>query len=119
MTDDPNPATVPGMQLRIQITGEGPRRTVRLGGECDIASAPELREALVELHEQDVREVVLDLSALDFLDSSGIGVIVSALKRLRESGGDLRVTGAQGPVRKVLELTGLDRVLAPDPSEDA
>jgi len=76
-----------------------------------MATAPRLQEHLQPLRPPEVTEVVLDLSSLDFLDSTGIAVIVGALKRLREGGGELRVAGASGPVATVFETTGLDRVI--------
>lgn len=99
------------MLLRIEVTGDGPRRVVRLRGECDIASAPALQEALQPLRGPDVTDVVVDTSDLDFLDSTGLGVLIGALKRLRETGGELRIAGASGAVLRVLEVTGLDKVI--------
>lgn len=99
------------MQLRIRVDGDGARRVVRLSGECDIASAPQLQEVLATLRGPDVTEIVIDATDLDFLDSTGLGTLVGALKRMRESGGELRIAGARGPVRRVLQITGLDRVI--------
>lgn len=96
--------------LNIRSEGTGDRRILRLSGECDIATAPRLHEALVPLR-GEVRELVLDLSGLEFIDSSGVAVIAGALKWVRESEGTLVVSGARGPVRKVFEITGLDRAI--------
>lgn len=97
--------------LHIRSEGTDHRRILRLSGECDIATAPQLHEALVPLR-GEVRELVLDLSGLDFIDSSGIAVVAGVLKWLRESDGSLAISGAQGPVRKVFEITGLDRAIS-------
>lgn len=96
--------------LNIRSEGTDRRRILRLSGECDIATAPRLHEALTPLR-GEVRELVLDLSGLDFIDSSGIAVVAGALKWLRESDATLVVTGAHGPVRKAFEITGLDRAI--------
>lgn len=100
-----------GGEFTIDVGGEGTARTVKLGGECDISSAPQLREVLRPLVPPDVTQLTVDVSGLDFIDSTGLGVIVGALRRLREAGGDLTMSGAQGAVRRVLEVTRLDKAI--------
>ena len=98
-------------EFRIEVEGNGTSRTVKLHGECDIASAPGLREVLRPLIPPEVTQLTVDVSGLDFIDSTGLGVIVGALRRLREAGGDLAVSGAKGAVLRVLEVTRLDRAI--------
>ena len=81
---------------------------LRVSGEVDIASAPRLRETLIGVIAGGQPRVVLDLDGVDFLDSTGLGVIVSALKRTRTHGGDLRIVSTRPSVRQLFELTGLD-----------
>ena len=97
--------------LDISVRGEGNARVVHLEGTCDLASAPQLREALTELRPPDVSQIIVELSALEFIDSTGLGLILGALRRLREAGGSLRIAGAQGAVLRVLEITDLDKVI--------
>lgn len=99
------------MEFQIVVDGNGTSRTVRLEGECDISSAPALREALRPLVPPDVTRLTVDVSALDFIDSTGLGVIVGALRRMREGGGELTLSGAHGSVLRVLEVTRLDRAI--------
>ena len=99
------------MDFNIVVDGNGSSRTVRLEGECDISSAPTLREALRPLVPPDVMQLMVDVSALDFIDSTGLGVIMGALRRLREGGGELTLSGARGAVLRVLEVTRLDRAI--------
>jgi anti-sigma B factor antagonist len=99
------------LELRISVNGDGPRRTIKLEGECDIASAPALREAFRPLIPPDVTDLVVDVHDLDFIDSTGLGVIVGALRRIREGGGELTLAGAKGAVQRVLEVTRLDQAI--------
>jgi len=99
------------MTLNIGITGEGGQRVIKLEGECDIGSAPELREALRELMPPEVTDLRVDVHDLDFIDSTGLGVIVGALRRIREGGGELTLVGARGAVQRVLEVTRLDQAI--------
>ena len=99
------------MDLSITVTENGASRTVRLEGTCDLATAPDLRNALQPLLPPGVQEVIVDVSELEFIDSTGLGVILGAMRRLREGGGALRIAGATGSVRRVLEITDLDKVI--------
>ena len=78
-------------------------------GDVDLASAPRLRERLVEAIEHFGPFVVVDLSGADFLDSSGLGVLAGLLRRVAAGNGEMRVV-AGGAVRDLLGMTRLDRV---------
>ncbi len=81
-------------------------------GEVDLYTAPAVREAAVAAMESGVDHLLLDLTAVPFMDSSGLGVIVACLKRLREMGGDLAlVSPPSSPPTKLLSLTGLDHAI--------
>jgi anti-anti-sigma factor len=94
--------------LSLEITDDGCIATVQVRGELDLATAPQVRACLTELYGSGRRRVVLDLSELDFIDSTGLGVLVAALKRFRSDGGELAVVNPTNRVRKVFELTRLD-----------
>jgi anti-sigma B factor antagonist len=83
----------------------------RVAGEVDVATAPKLREQLLAAISQHGPKVVLDLTEVGFLDSTGLGVIVGVLKRARTLGGDLRLVCPSPHLRRVFEITALDRTM--------
>src|SRR5215207_8429471 len=86
-----------------------PHVVVAVRGEVDIATAPKLREKLVELASQGAQQVVVDLDGVEFLDSTGLGVLIGGMKRLRGLDGDLTLVCTQPRILKVFEITGLNR----------
>jgi anti-sigma B factor antagonist len=101
----PSPAEV----LGILIEEEADRTVCRLQGELDSINAPRLRAVLGERVESDV---VVDLSALEFIDSSGLGVLVGALRRFQASGHQLSLRGPTSSIQRVFAITGLDQAFA-------
>ena len=83
---------------------------VAVRGEIDLVTAPVLWESLVDVL-PDTKRLVVDLAETAFIDSTGLGVLVRTLKRLRHGGGDLVLRSPRPNARKVLSLTGLDRVI--------
>ncbi len=82
-----------------------------LGGEIDQYGAAWLRSKLdVETELSGRKNLVLDLSAVSFMDSAGIGLIIGRGKRLASAGGRLALAGAGGKLRKILELSGVTRL---------
>lgn len=93
---------------------------VTLRGEVDAHTAPTLRLELRSLIEEaEATTVVIDLSAVTFLDSSVLGALVGALRRLRERQGQLRIVPPLTSAARILELTGLDTVLDLYPGREA
>ena len=80
-------------------------------GRVNMVAAPALRRQLHSLVEDGHTRVVVDLSGVDFIDSSGLGALISGLKVARQAGGDLRIAAPSRQVTSVLELTNLNRVL--------
>jgi anti-sigma B factor antagonist len=84
---------------------------VALAGEIDVATVAEVKEKLTGAIEANPGETVrVDLTAVDFLDSTGLGVLVGALRRARTAGGGIILAGARPNVAKVFQITGLDKV---------
>ena len=87
-----------------------PSASARLVGEVDLYTAPRLREGLRLLLDEGGRFLTLDLSELDFIDSTGLAELVGALKRFRQVGGEVVLYCPSRSIAKVLEISGLDRV---------
>jgi anti-sigma B factor antagonist len=79
-------------------------------GEVDLYTAPALRDRIASLIDGGVRRLVVNLEEVGFLDSSGLGVLIGALRRLKEHDGALRLVCNEGSTLKVLTVTGLDKV---------
>ncbi|MHB1488561.1 MAG: STAS domain-containing protein [Acidimicrobiales bacterium] len=104
--------------LDIQVTNFGPMVEFHLTGEVDVASSGYLREMINgQIGHAGNPLVVLDLSEMTFIDSTGLGILVAACRRARAVGSDLVVQHPRPNVSKVFATTGLDRVLtiADDP----
>ncbi|GAA5047015.1 anti-sigma factor antagonist BldG [Thermocatellispora tengchongensis] len=81
-----------------------------VAGEIDLYTAPRLQAEFTRLLGDGPSRVVIDMSGVDFCDSTGMNVLLSALKRLKERGGALEVAAPRPAVRKILQVTGLDSV---------
>lgn len=88
----------------------------RPAGELDAYTVAQFREALAELGTGE--RVLIDLSAVPFLDSAGLGALIGGVRRAREAGGDVAVFGARPAVARLLHTTGFDRVASVTESQD-
>jgi anti-sigma B factor antagonist len=91
---------------------------VHVAGEVDVYTSPSLKAALIDAMSEGCPLVIADLGKVPFIDSSGLGVLVGALRRAREAGGELRLVSDDDAVVKILRITGLDRVFSLYPSLD-
>lgn len=85
---------------------------VAVDGVLDLHTSPRLRDHLDQMIAQKAPHLVIDLSGVEFCDSSGLGVLIFNLKRARAAGGSLGLAAPRGSVRRLLHTTGLDRVMA-------
>ncbi len=106
------------MDLSLTTRTEGKATVVAVGGEIDVYTAPQLRERVVELVAAGSYDLVLDLSGVEFLDSTGLGVLVGALNRVRAHDGSLVLVLTAERILKVFEITGLRKVFPIYPTVD-
>ena len=96
-------------QLETVTIGQGDF-LVALTGEVDLYTAPELKQELLRLVDEGARRIIVDLTDTTFIDSTMLSVLLSTLKRLRPSGGQLGIVCSDRNIRKIFEITLLDRV---------
>jgi len=94
-------------QLRITIEREGGRDVLHLDGELDPHTAPLLKQQVDELAADGSLDIVLDLSQLAFIDSSGLRVVISAHREMADRGGQLTLQSPSDTAQRLLEITGL------------
>ncbi len=98
------------MELTLNHRREGDKTVLEVGGEVDVYTAPKLREKLVELVGEGLYDVVVDMTTVEFLDSTGLGVLVGGLKRVRAHDGSLELVCTQERILKIFRITGLTKV---------
>jgi anti-sigma B factor antagonist len=86
------------------------RHIVAVRGEIDLFTAPELKSALAEAIETGHTRIVVDLTDTTFLDSTALGVLIGAVKRLRSRDGRLTIVNVDDNIAKTFEITGLDQI---------
>ena len=82
-----------------------------LTGQFDVATAPQVRQALIEAQYDAASRIALDLSGVEFIDSMGLGVIIGGLKRARSHGGELVLVCDRERILHILEVTRIDRIV--------
>jgi anti-sigma B factor antagonist len=102
---------VPLVELKVSSQPAGNHTVVSVVGEIDLYTAPRLHSELAAALGGDgpVR-LVVDMSGVEFCDSTGMNVLLAAHRRAREAGGDLELAGPRATVRKVLQVTGLETI---------
>jgi anti-sigma B factor antagonist len=86
------------------------RAVIALKGEVDLYKAPEFKSELIRVIEGGTQNVVIDLTDTTFIDSTTLGVLISGLKRVRPKGGQLPLVITDRNIKKIFDITGLDRV---------
>jgi anti-sigma B factor antagonist len=111
-------ARLPRMDLDVETGSVGDAALLTLRGEIDVYTAPRLRQAIIDLVDGGANRIVVDMAKVDFLDSTGLGVLVGGLKRVRLQDGSLAIVATQDKILKIFDITGLNKVFAIHPSVD-
>jgi anti-sigma B factor antagonist len=99
--------------LNLTINSRTPNETTRIleiEGEIDVYTSPQLKQEIVKLAEGGVKHLIINLSKVEYLDSTGLGVLIGGLKRLREAEGNLVLVGPALRILRIFEITGLDKI---------
>jgi anti-sigma B factor antagonist len=101
------------MDLTLNVYSDTPgSAVVAVGGEIDVYSAPKLRERLFALVDSGSYHLIVDMEAVEFLDSTGLGVLVGGLKRVRAHDGWIDLVCTQGRILRIFRITGLSKVFS-------
>lgn len=98
--------------FHIESISAGDCAVLRVAGEIDVYTAPELRQRVIHLVGNGTLHIIADLRGVDFLDSTGLGALVGSLKRLRMRGGSLKLVTSGGRILQIFRITGLTHVFA-------
>ena len=98
------------MNLKLGHYNKDGIEVIDVGGEIDIYTAPRLRELLIDLLSKDNYQLIVNLERVEFLDSTGLAVLVGGLKRVRSHDGSLDLVCTQERILKIFRITGLTKV---------
>lgn len=83
-----------------------------LNGELDLSTANKLKDDLYKSVEEKLSDVVIDMTNLEYIDSTGIGVLVGLMKKLRTQGKDIKISNAKDNVKRIFKITGIDQIIS-------
>jgi anti-sigma B factor antagonist len=120
MTPDARRPNIRGVDVDLTLaTSEVEGATIiAVGGEIDVYTAPKLRDKITELVADGVYDIIVDMEAVEFLDSTGLGVLVGGLKKVRAHDGSLQLICTQDRLLKIFRITGLAKVFVIHDSAD-
>jgi anti-sigma B factor antagonist len=98
------------VDLSLETRQVNGHTVVAVGGEIDVYTAPKLRDKITELVNAGHHELIIDMEKVDFLDSTGLGVLVGGLKKIRAQDGSMSLICSQDRLLKIFRITGLAKV---------
>ena len=98
------------MDLSLETREVADRTVVTVGGEIDVYTAPKLRDKITELVNGGHHDLLIDMEKVEFLDSTGLGVLVGGLKKVRAQEGSMELICSQDRLLKIFRITGLAKV---------
>jgi anti-sigma B factor antagonist len=100
------------LSIDLKTESDGDTLIFKLRGSLDLATSPTVRAALTDATEKGKKDIIVDLTQVEFLDSTGLGALIGAHRRATEHGGSLRLIVSDGAIARLLNITGLMRVFA-------
>ena len=91
---------------------------LEIEGEIDVYTSPQLKQDIVRIAESGIKLLIISLAKVDYLDSTGLGVLIGGLKRLRESSGNVVIVGPSMRILRIFEITGIDKIFGIYATED-
>lgn len=98
------------MDLKIESSEESGVGIITLEGEVDVYTAPKLKSRLIDMVDEGKYNIIVDLQKVEFMDSSGLGVLVGGLKRVKSHQGSITLVCTQENILKIFRITGLVKV---------
>lgn len=99
------------MNLTVNVVEAGEKSILNVSGEIDAYTAPKLKDTLLPLCKEDGKIIEVNLENVNYMDSTGLGVFVSALKSTKENNSSLALVNLQDRVLRIFQITGLDDVI--------
>lgn len=99
--------------MNLKVTPRRVNDTVQgldLEGEVDVYTAPLLRQEIMDQVDAGVKHMLVSLEKVEYLDSTGLGILIGGVKRLKESGGSLKLVGPTARITRIFEITGLNKI---------
>ena len=108
------------MDIKVAVReAQGDCSIVQLAGEIDVYTSPKVKDAIGDLIDRGVYNLVIDLENVRYIDSTGLGVLIGGLKRVREHGGSVNLVCTNPQIKKIFDITGLVKIFGIFESEDA
>jgi anti-sigma B factor antagonist len=108
---------VPAVELKVSSRSHGDHVIVTAAGEIDLYTAPKLQADFAAIIDgaAPATRVVIDMSGVEFCDSTGMNALLAVLRQVRERGGELELAAPRPAIKKILQVTGLDSVFTITP----
>lgn len=108
------------MDIKVNVREtDGDCNVVELGGEIDVYTSPKVKDAISDLIDRGIYNLVINLENVRYIDSTGLGVLIGGLKRVREHGGSVNLVCTNPQIKKIFDITGLVKIFGIFETEDA
>ena len=91
---------------------------INIEGEIDVYTSPKVKEALNDLIQKGNNNIIVNLEGVSYIDSTGLGVLIGALKRVKENNGDIKLVCTNLQIKKIFDITGLVKIFELYDSEE-